>query len=99
MPRRLPGQLARRSNILKPSDYYIDSMRRACSSDTDAGEGSFVRPNGLIMATARSLPRLLSFNVVAITPLPLHTRRLGAESVRTAPSWASRARVKKTQPP
>jgi hypothetical protein len=54
-----------------------------------------VRPNGLIMgAAARSLQGSRSFNVVAITRLPLHPRGFGAWSARTRLLVESRPRVK-----
>jgi hypothetical protein len=63
-----------------------------CLPTGHIGEGDFMRPNGLIVgAAARSLPSKLSFNVVEVTPLPLHPRRFGAQSVRTTPGSERRA--------
>jgi hypothetical protein len=59
------------------------------------GEAGFPRPKGLTMgAAARSLLSPLSFDVVAITPLPLHPA--GSEQIREdrSPLGESHARVK-----
>ena len=93
--RRGPLNTLRRQRLRKILNFSA-AFGYPCTGHV--GEAGFLPPKGLIMgAAARSLPSPLSFNVVAITLLPLHPA--GSEPIREDYSrlGESRARVK-TQP-
>jgi hypothetical protein len=77
---RSPRAVEQASSIkAEENAYFYRRIRLATLCTGGVGEAGFLRPKGLTMgAAARTLPRLLSINVVAITP-PRCTQPVGAD--------------------